>query len=62
MDRQKLVYDFIRNSQAVIAKDAYAKALYEEYNRLVMPAFPLSTDRQIDLLLDYIASTLSHKQ
>ena len=49
-----LLYKFIRNSRAVIAKDAYAKALFYEYNKVEMTAFLWMTDEQIDLVLKYI--------
>lgn len=53
-----LLYDFIRNSQAVIAKDAYAKSMYEEYNKAAMPSFPNLTDKQIEQMLLYVKVTL----
>ena len=56
---KQVLYAFIRNSQAVIAKDAYAKALYEACNKAAMPAFLQLTDKQIDLMLGYVAQTLS---
>jgi len=53
-DRDKL-RQWIRNSQAYLATgDAYATALYQEYNQSVMTAFPELTDGQIDNILDYI--------
>lgn len=53
-----LLYEFIRNSQAVIAKDAYAKSMYEEYNKAVMPSFPNLSDKQIEQMLLYVNVTL----
>ena len=49
-----LLYKFIRNPQAVIVKDAYAKALFYEYNKVEMTAFLWMTDEQIDLVFKYI--------
>jgi len=51
------LYEWIRNSQAVIrAGDVpYANKLYEEYNKSVMTAFPLSDD-DISAVLVYIAN------
>lgn len=51
---KKLLYEFISNPQAVIAKNAYAKALYNDYNKTEMTAFPSLTDVQIDLILKYV--------
>ncbi len=45
---------WIRNSQQVIQSgDDYAVSLYEEYNRVAMPAYPF-TDDEIEGLLAYI--------
>lgn len=52
-DKQKL-YAYIRNSQAVIAEDKYAKDLYEKWNKTLMTPFPNLTDQQIDLIMGYI--------
>ena len=51
---KKLLYEFVRNPQAVIAKDAYAKALYNECNKAEMTAFTSMTDKQIELILKYV--------
>lgn len=53
-----LLYEFIRNSQAVIAKDAYAKDLHEVYNKAAMPSFPNLTDKEIEQMLLYVKVTL----
>jgi len=53
-----LLYEFIRNSQAVIAKDTYAKSMYEEYNKAAMPSFPNLSDKQIEQMLLYVNVTL----
>ena len=48
------IKSFIKNSQAVIASgDAYAVALYEEYNQTVMPSFNFS-DSEIESIVAYI--------
>ncbi len=49
-----LLYEFIRNSQAVIAKDAYAKSMYEAYNKAAMPSFENLNDKQIEQILLYV--------
>lgn len=56
-----LLYAFIRNSQAVIAKDAYAKGLYNRYNKVEMTQFAWLKDEEIDQLLHYI-SVASNKK
>jgi mono/diheme cytochrome c family protein len=46
---------FIKNSSAVIASgDAYANALYKEYNNLMMPSHEFLTDDDLGNLLAYI--------
>ena len=53
--REELLYEWIRNSQAVIATgDAYSVNLYKEYNNSIMTAFPNLTDQQIESILGYI--------
>lgn len=48
-------YKFIRNSQGVISSgDAYANALYKEYNNTVMPPHEFLTDGDLNNLLAYI--------
>jgi mono/diheme cytochrome c family protein len=48
------LYKWIKNSSALIATgDAQAVAVYEQYNKVMMPAQPV-TDVQIDAILDYI--------
>lgn len=49
---------WIRNSQQYLTdnpNDAYAKGIYEEYNKMIMPAMPLS-DSDIDAILTYISN------
>jgi cytochrome c2 len=56
-DRQSAAWakSFIKNSQAVIASgDAYANALYKEYNNTVMPSHEFLSDADLDNLLAYI--------
>ena len=53
--REELLYAWIKNSQAVIASgDEYANAIYAEYNKSVMNAFPNLTDEQMESILGYI--------
>ena len=53
-ESQELLYDWIKNSQAVVASgDEYAVALYKEYGS-VMTSFPNLTDEEITAILDYI--------
>ena len=53
---KKLLYQFIRNSQAVIKSgDAYAVNLYEKYDKTQMTAFPSLTDEEIEGILKYIS-------
>jgi cytochrome c551/c552 len=52
------IIKFVHNSQAYINGNfkysAYAKKLYEEYNRSVMTAFTALSDAEIKSILDYI--------
>ncbi|GAB1398257.1 hypothetical protein MASR1M65_30370 [Saprospiraceae bacterium] len=53
--REKLLHDWIRNSQAVIGSgDKYANDLYVKWNKSQMNAFPNLTDDDINSLLLYI--------
>ena len=46
---------WIRNSSAMIASgDSQAIAIYEEYNKTAMPAFPALTDVEIGDMLSYV--------
>lgn len=48
------LYAWIKNSQELInSGDAQAVAVYEQYNKVLMPAQPVN-DEQIDAILDYI--------
>lgn len=54
--REALLYQWIRNSSAVIASgDAYAVQLYQRYNKSAMTAFRNLKDAEIEALLAYIA-------
>lgn len=50
---KNLLHDFVKNSQAVIAKDAYAKALFTKWNGTIMQPFPQLSAAEIDAILDY---------
>ena len=50
------LYKWIKNSGELIASgDADAKAVFEEYNKVIMPPQPVD-DAQIDAILEYIAN------
>ncbi|MEX2593443.1 MAG: c-type cytochrome [Anditalea sp.] len=56
-DRREIQWakDFIHNSQKLIQSgDPVAKALFEEFNNLVMPAMPFLSDDDLNNLLSYI--------
>lgn len=48
------LYSFIRNSQQIIAKDAYAKDLFENNHKVQMPSFTDLKDNDILAILTYI--------
>ena len=48
------LYDFIRNPQAVIEQDQYAKGLFYTYNKVQMPSFTDLKDQDIKAILTYI--------
>ena len=48
-----LLYAFVRNSQEVISRNAYAKKLYEEYKQSPMLPYPNLKDGDIDDILKY---------
>ncbi len=53
--REEVLYDWIRNSSAVIASgDEYAVSLYSEWSKAVMNPFPNLTDQQIESVLGFI--------
>jgi mono/diheme cytochrome c family protein len=51
-----LLYAFIRNSEAVVASNKYARELWLQYNQTIMPKNEDLTDEQIRAILDYVAS------
>lgn len=48
-----LLYDFVRNSQEVIARNNYAKKLFEEYKQSPMMPYPQLKDEEIQGIFDY---------
>jgi len=54
-DKEKL-YAFIRNSEAVIKEDKYARELWLKYNQTAMNLHPDLTDDQINQIFSYINS------
>jgi mono/diheme cytochrome c family protein len=52
-ESKELLYDFVRNSQEVIGRNAYAKKLFEEYKKSPMLPYPQLTDEDIQGILDY---------
>jgi cytochrome c2 len=60
--REELLYAFIRNSQAVIGSgDAYAVALYNQYNQVLMNPFPNLSDDDIASILLYVDAVYTGK-
>lgn len=54
-DDKKMLYEWVRNSAAVIKKGyPRAVAVYNEYNKIQMTAFPELKDGDIDAILTYI--------
>lgn len=52
-ESKELLYAFVRNSQEVIPRNAYAKKLYEEYKQSPMLPYPNLTDKDIADILRY---------
>ena len=52
-ESRELLYAFVRNSQEIISRNAYAKKLYDEYNQSPMLPYPNLTDKDIDDILNY---------
>lgn len=50
---KETLYDFVKNSQEVISRNAYAKQLFEKYNQSPMPPFPQLKDEEIEAILNY---------
>ena len=55
---KKMLHAWIKNNQAVIKSGyPYAVALYEQFNKTPMNAFPSLTEAEIDAILGYIKKT-----
>ena len=52
-ESKELLYAFVRNSQEIISRNAYAKKLYDEYNQSPMLPYPNLTDNDIKDILSY---------
>jgi cytochrome c2 len=52
-ESKELLYDFVRNSQEVIGRNAYAKKLFEEYKQSPMLPYPQLKDEDIQSIFDY---------
>ena len=52
-ESKELLYAFVRNSQDVITRNAYAKKLYEEYKQSPMLPYPNLKDGDIEDILKY---------
>jgi cytochrome c2 len=52
-ESKELLYDFVRNSQEVIARNTYAKKIFEEYKQSPMLPYPHLKDEEIQGILDY---------
>ena len=52
-ENKELLYAFVRNSQEVISRNAYAKKLYDEYKQSPMLPYPNLKDQDIDDILRY---------
>jgi len=59
--QKELLYAFIKNSEQVIASDAYAKDVYNRWNKVNMTAFTWMKDQQIANILLYINSVTEQK-
>ncbi|MEY2586564.1 MAG: hypothetical protein RLY11_413, partial [Bacteroidota bacterium] len=54
-DDKKMIYEWVRNSAALVKKGyPRAVAVYNEYNKIQMTAFPELKDADIDAILTYI--------
>ena len=52
-DDKKTLYAFVRNSQEVIQRNAYAKALFEKWKQAPMLPFPELSNGEIDAIFEY---------
>jgi len=50
---KELLYDFVRNSQEVIKKDAYAKELFIKWKEIPMLPYPALSDEEIAAIFVY---------
>jgi cytochrome c551/c552 len=55
-ESKELLYAFVKNSQEVIGRNAYAKKLFEEYRQSPMLPYPNLNDEDIQNVLDYCDS------
>jgi mono/diheme cytochrome c family protein len=49
---KKAMYEFIRNPAKSVVENAYAKQLFEKWNKTMMPASTL-TDAELDAIMNY---------
>jgi cytochrome c2 len=52
-ESKELLYEFVKNSQDVIGRNAYAKKLFLEYNQSPMLPYPNLKDEDIQDILNY---------
>jgi mono/diheme cytochrome c family protein len=52
-ESKDLLYEFIRNSQELSTRNAYAKKLLQQYKQYPMMPFPNLKDKEIDAILRY---------
>lgn len=50
---KELLYAFVRNSQEVIQKDAYAKELFLKWKQIPMLPYPALSDEEIEAIFSY---------
>ncbi len=55
-ESKELLYAFVKNSQEVIGRNAYAKKLFEEYKQSPMLPYPQLSDEDIQGILDYCSA------
>lgn len=48
------IYKWIANPSAMIASDAYAKKLFDEYKPIMMTAFPQLKKEEVDAIMKYV--------
>ena len=52
-DRKNLL-KWVKNPAAMVSTNPYTKELFQQYNGQIMPTFPQLSDKQIELIFDYI--------